>query len=453
MFTLVDRVLFFGIYCKRAVIFLLEKLNEALGGILMPAILIIIGTFFAARLGFFYVFHPIKTVKTILSNSKGGFKSLTVALAGTPGVGNIAGVSSAIIMGGAGAVFWMWISAFAAMSLKYVEVFLSIKYRREKSGEYYGGAPYYIRDGMKNKIGARFSLYLSCIFALLCVLNSLTTGNLVQINAVANVTPLPPIIFGIIFTVTVFLIISGGVKRISSFTFILMPLLTVFYIVLSLYVIIYDAQKIPDTLALIFKSAFSFRSAASGVFGYGIKEAIRYGVSRGVLSNEAGCGTAPTAHASSNTGSAHAQGCLGILEVFTDTIVLCTLTALVILIAGENPSGDAVSLVSASYGKYLGKFGVYAISGSSVLFALATVACQFYYGEEALSYITKSKLSKGIYTAVFFFVCIVSSVVPMSLMWQISDLTLSIMTVFNVICLLFLFGDLKKIHTYDTIMC
>ncbi len=423
---------------------MLEKLNEILGGILMPAILIIIGTFFAAKLGFFYIFHPIKTVKTILSNSKGGFKSLTVALAGTLGVGNIAGVSSAIIMGGAGAVFWMWISAFAAMSLKYVEVFLAVKYRREKSGEYYGGAPYYIRDGMKNKIGARFSLYLSCVFAFLCVVNSLTTGNLVQINAVANITPLPPIIFGIIFTVLVFLVISGGVKRISSFTFVLMPLLTIFYVFISLYIIISDAHKIPDTFALIFKSAFSFRSVVSGACGYGIKEAIRYGVGRGVLSNEAGCGTAPTAHASSNTGSAHAQGCLGILEVFTDTVVLCTLTALVILIAGEKPSGDVMALVSLSYGKYLGSFGAYAVSGSSVLFALATVACQFYYGEEALSYITKSKFSKAVYTVVFFFVCIVSSVVPMSLMWQISDLTLSIMTVFNVICLLFLFGNLSK---------
>lgn len=423
---------------------MLEKLNEILGGILMPAILIIIGTFFAAKLGFFYIFHPIKTVKTILSNSKGGFKSLTVALAGTLGVGNIAGVSSAIIMGGAGAVFWMWISAFAAMSLKYVEVFLAVKYRQEKSGEYYGGAPYYIRDGMKNKIGARFSLYLSCVFAFLCVVNSLTTGNLVQINAVANITPLPPIIFGIIFTVLVFLVISGGVKRISSFTFVLMPLLTIFYVFISLYIIISDAHKIPDTFALIFKSAFSFRSVVSGACGYGIKEAIRYGVGRGVLSNEAGCGTAPTAHASSNTGSAHAQGCLGILEVFTDTVVLCTLTALVILIAGEKPSGDVMALVSLSYGKYLGSFGAYAVSGSSVLFALATVACQFYYGEEALSYITKSKFSKAVYTVVFFFVCIVSSVVPMSLMWQISDLTLSIMTVFNVICLLFLFGNLSK---------
>ena len=251
----------------------------------MPTMLIIIGTFFAAKLGFFYIFHPVKTVKTILSNSKGGFKSLSVALAGTLGVGNIAGGSSAIMMGGAGAVFWMWISAFAAMSLKYVEVFLAVKYRREKNGEYYGGAPYYIKYGMKSKVGWRVSLYLSCVFALLCVINSLTTGNLVQINAVANITPLPPIIFGIIFTALVFLVISGGVKRISSFTFVLMPLLTIFYIVLSLYVIIADAEKIPGTLSLIFNSAFSFRSAASGACGYGIKEAIRYGVSRGVLSN------------------------------------------------------------------------------------------------------------------------------------------------------------------------
>ena len=420
---------------------MLEFLNRYLCGIIVPIFLVILGLYFAFKLKFFYVFHPIKTVKCMLS---GGFKSLSIALAGTLGVGNIIGVASAILSGGAGAIFWMWISALIAMSLKYYEVYLAMKYRKvDNNGEYYGGAPYYIFYGLRKKIGSKLARMLSSIFALLCVVNSLTTGNLVQINAVSYLTNLPKLSVGLVFAIVSFLIILGGIKRIGQFTSILMPILSAFYTIMSIYIIFTNMSEIPSVFALIFKEAFKIKSAVSGFCGYGIMSAIRFGISRGLLSNEAGCGTSPTAHASSNATDMHSQGCLGIFEVFIDTILLCTLTALVILLAQKN-SNNAMALVVSSYEKYTFIIGKYGIIASSLLFSLATITCQYYYGAESLSYITKKNYARIIFTIVFCVVIIIGAIIPMSLMWQISDLAISLMTLFNLICLFALRNDIKN---------
>ena len=190
---------------------------DYLCGIIMPFFLLFVGFVFGIKYKFFYIFHPIKTFKTILSNQKGGFKSLTVALAGTLGVGNIVGVASAISLGGYGSIFWMWISAIFAMSLKYAEVSLAMKYRKKTSNGFNGGAPYYIFGGLKNKLGKHFAFVLSIIFAILCTMNSLTTGNLVQINAVSSILPVSSLIFGLIFGFLCMSVILGGKKRISAF--------------------------------------------------------------------------------------------------------------------------------------------------------------------------------------------------------------------------------------------
>ena len=414
---------------------MLEFLNRYLCGIVLPIMLVSIGIYFAFRLKFFYILHPVKLVKDM---AKGGFKSLSVALAGTLGVGNIVGVASALIYGGAGAIFWMWVSAFIAMSLKYFEVCLAMKYRKLKNnGEFYGGAPYYICDGLKKKYGLKLARLFSVIFALLCTVNSLTTGNLVQINAVSNLTFFPKIYVGIFFAVLILFIIWGGIKRISSFSSILIPILSVFYVVMSIYIVFSNLSQIPSVFALIFKEAFSVKSAASGFCGYGIMSAIRFGVSRGLLSNEAGCGTSPTAHASSNTQSIHSQGCLGIFEVFVDTILLCTLTALVILLYGKS-NDNSMTLVISAYEYFAYKIGKYGIIMASLLFALATIACQYYYGIESLGYITKKSFAKTAFTVIFLIVIVIGAVIPMSLMWEISDFTLAVMTVCNLICLLIL---------------
>ena len=412
---------------------MLEFLNNYLCGIILPITLILVGIYFAFSLKFFYILHPVRLVKNM---ARGGFKSLSVALAGTLGVGNIVGVASALVSGGAGAIFWMWISALIAMSLKYCEVTLAMKYRRTKeNGEHYGGAPYYIYEGLKSK--GKVSRYLSAFFALLCVINSLTTGNLVQINAVTNLTSIPKIYVGIFFSILIFIIIRGGIKRISTFSSSLIPILSVFYIVLSIYIIFANLSQIPSVFTLIFKEAFSFRCAVSGFCGYGIASAIRYGVSRGLLSNEAGCGTSPTAHASSDTSDIHSQGCLGIFEVFVDTILLCTLTAVVILIYGIKDD-NSMTLVIKAYELFGHTIGKYGIIISSMLFALATVACQYYYGIESLNFISSRNHIKNAFTVIFCVTVVIGAIIPMSLMWQISDLALGVMTVCNLLCLFML---------------
>lgn len=414
----------------------MELFNSALLGYILPLILIASGIYFAFKLNFFYILHPIKTIKDILKSPGQGFKSLSVALAGTLGIGNIVGVASAISFGGAGAVFWMWASAFCAMSLKYCEVYLSMLFRRIKNGNFIGGASYYIRDGFKKKLGDKWAYFLSCIFACLCVINSLSTGNLVQINAVSRVTPLPAFSFGIVFSTICFAIIIGGFKRISKFTSLLIPLLTLFYVIICTCIIILNFRQMPNVIELIFREAFSFKSAICGFCGYGVAAAIRYGVSRGVLSNEAGCGTSPSAHASSESTSAHNQACMGILEVFIDTILLCSLSAFVILLAPSNSSQDSMELVLFSFEYFMGDFGHYSIIILCILFAFATVICQFFYGAEAIGYISNSKKAKTLFIFVFLLVLILGSVIPMTLMWKISDLVIGLMTVFNVSCVL-----------------
>ena len=421
----------------------MEIFNSFLCGKIMPALLIFLGVFFAFKLKFFYIFHPIKSAKEMLKGQKDGFKSLSVALAGTLGVGNIVGVASAISLGGAGSIFWMWVSAFCAMGIKYAEVYLAMIFRHENKGRFYGGAPYYIKEGLSNKIGVKQASFLSLIFAVFCVINSLTTGNLVQVNSVSAILPVSPLFFGIIFTVLTFSVISGGLKRISNITAVLIPMLSLIYILLCSYIIFQGLNEIPTIIKTIFVDAFSVKSASAGVTGYGIYAAIRYGVSRGVLSNEAGCGTAPAAHASSENKSAHSQSCLGIFEVFIDTILLCSLTAFVILLSSPAPEKSPMLLVVSAFEQYTGKLGGGTIAFLSISFAFATVICQYFYGCEALEYISNSKGSKGLFSAVFCLTILVGAIMPMNIMWQISDLAIAVMTIINLICLFLLRNHIK----------
>lgn len=416
--------------------------TNILCGILLPIFLVICGVFFTFKLRFFFVLHPIKTLKSIFSGSGESFKSLSIALAGTLGIGNIVGVASAIMMGGYGAVFWMWVSAFLSMSIKYAEVFLAMRSQRTKNGARYGGAPYYIYDGFLKKSGKKVTLLLASLFAIFCIINSFTTGNLVQVNAVSSLFPISKLLFGIIFALTVFLIVFKGTKSIGAVNSILMPVLCAFYLLLCVVILVSNFEKLPSALSLIVSGAFSPSCAFFGVSGYGISVAIRYGVSRGLLSNEAGAGTSPSAHASSNA-SAHSQGCLGILEVFIDTIVLCTLTAFVIIVSGVYPTNNAMNFVLNAFYRELGAFGKYGVLVACLLFALATVCTQYFYGKEATRFISRSKWCLYLFNILFFGIIIFGSVLPMNVMWQISDLALAIMTIFNLTCILILHKRIK----------
>ncbi len=436
----------------------LETTNSYLSGKVLPAVLILTGVYLAVRLRFFYLIHPVKFFRELKrSGGRDGtspFKALSMALAGTLGVGNISGVATAITAGGAGAVFWMWISAAAAMSVKYAEVSLAVKYReREESDggvKYHGGAYYYMKKGLSRYVGRRGAAGAAAVFAVFLVSNSILTGNIVQVNAASSVFPaIPKIVCGGAIALTVLAVVAGGAARIGDFTVRVIPILTVVYVVLSGYVILTNTGRIAGVFSEIFKGALSFRAAAGGAAGYGVARAVRFGVTRGIFSNEAGCGTAPTAHASANSYSPHSQGCLGIFEVFCDTIVMCTMTALVILLAGDSGS-DGIALSMESYGAFCGPAGAAAIGISVVIFALATVICQEFYGMEALACLGGGRRAKRAYIALSFAATLAGSVTSPETVWQLADLEIALMTVTNTLCVFILSDEVSSSFRNNT---
>ena len=417
--------------------YMLEEINRILCGILLPLLLLGTGLYFTVKLRFFHILKPGKVVSALKNNTPTSgtspWKSLCVALAGTLGVGNIVGVAGAIYHGGAGAVFWMWLSALLAMSVKYAEVYLAVLFRQKKNGKYFGGAPYYMENIMK-------CTFLPIIFAVLCVLNSSLTGNIVQVNAAAGVFSLPnPLLFGILFSLIILFIIAGGGNRIFSWTAKLIPFLSLIYILISMYAVLTNLTYIPQIISDIFTEAFSFRSAGCGICGFFLSSSVRYGITRGIFSNEAGCGTAPAAHASADAKSPHHQGCFGIFEVFADTIVLCTMTAFVILTAvkkhGIIPSED-ISFSLSAYSSLSGNVSGFIIGISVILFAFATILSQAYYGTVAIGYITKSSMAIKVYYILFSIAVVIGSVISSGTTWLIADFTVGLMTVINTLVLI-----------------
>ena len=436
----------------------METVGALLSGILVPIFLLSAGIFFGFKLRLFWFMHPIRTIRTMLAGSArpgtSPFAALTMALAGTLGVGNIAGVATAITAGGAGAVFWMVLGALAAMAVKYAEVFLAVHFRRHRTENGhavpYGGAMYYIRDGLtvraKTATGRRVAVLFGGGFAVLCAVNALLTGNIVQVNAAAACTEMPPLLFGCLFAAAAVFAMAGGMRRLSRITVVLIPVLALVYVLLCAVILTAHAGEIPRIFADIFRDAFDFTAVSGGVLGLGVSRAIRFGMTRGIFSNEAGCGTAPTAHAAAETKSPHHQGCLGLFEVFADTVLLCTMTALVILLYGDKEGLDGIDLSLAAFtrlGGALGGSGFGAAVGmflriSIILFAYATVVCQSCYGIEAIRYFVPAKGARAVYILFSAAAVMVGVFIRPGVMWQWADLTVSVMTVLNVACLFWL---------------
>lgn len=435
---------------------MLEFLNDRIISVGAALMLLCVGLFFSLKLKFFYVLHPIKTVKRMLEPEKKGgispFRAVSLALAGTLGVGNIAGVASSIAIGGYGSVLWMWVSALVAMVLKYAEIVLAMAHRRveRESGEYFGGAPYYIKDHFVSKGKAFFGKVLGGAFAILCILNSVTMGCMIQSNAVstsfAGVTSVKPWTVGIIVAVFCCLVIVGNARWVSGFCEKTVPLMTLGYIFLSVAVIAMRWEGIPGVFAAIFKDAFRVDSAAGGVFGFLISTKLRAGTMRGLMSNEAGCGTAPTAHAAANTQSPAKQGLWGIFEVFVDTILLCTLTATVIILAGDgvlNYSETPMMMAIKAYSSVLGGWSEYYMCISVLLFAFATMVCWAHYGKESLKFLTRKGWVATLYVVGFCLFVFIGAVSAPALAWLLADLSLGVMTLINLPVLCAMSGEVK----------
>ncbi len=334
---------------------MIAKINSAINGVVwgVPMLILIIGTgiIMTCLTKFFQVTrakHVVKetvggifTKKEVRKNkdakSISQFQALCTALAATIGTGNIAGVATAIAVGGPGAVFWMWLSAFFGMMTNYSENVLGIYYRRKnKEGEWSGGAMYYLRDGLGSKKGCKhIGKILAVLFSIFCVLASFGIGNMTQVNSISSAMKanfgVPTVVMGIILAIIAALVIVGGIKRIGQTTERLVPFMALFYIVGALIIFFMNIEQVPYIFSSIFKSAFSFQSIAGAGSGLVIKKAMTMGFKRGVFSNEAGLGSSVMVHSASNVKEPVTQGIWGIFEVFVDTIIVCTLTAFVLL--------------------------------------------------------------------------------------------------------------------------
>ena len=371
------------------------------------------------------------------------YQAIATALASTVGTGNISGVATAIVAGGPGAVFWMWVSALFGTMTKFAEVTLSVKYReKNEKGEWVGGPMYYMENALNKR-------WLGVIFAALAAVASFGIGNMTQSNsismALSSTFQIPAYITGIILCFITAIVIFGGIKRIAMVTEKLVPVMGVLYVILGLITIFMNIDKLPGAFAMIFKGAFNPQSAFGGALGYTVMNAVRYGLSRGVFSNEAGLGSAPIAHAAANTENPVKQGMWGAFEVIFDTFIICTITGLVVIMSGLWTEGldGAVLSISAFEGS-IGKTGALGVSLGTVLFALSTLLGWSYYGEKAIEYLFKGKKCvagiKISYKLVYILMIFVGATGGLKLIWNVSDTLNGMMAIPNLIALIILNG-------------
>ncbi len=371
------------------------------------------------------------------------FQAVSTALAATVGTGNIVGVAVAIQVGGPGAIFWMWVSALIGMVTKYAEVTLAVAYRhRNNKNEIVGGPMYYITKGM----GSKTLAYLFCIFGFLA---SYGIGNMVQANSLAggleSVFSIPTWVTGIVLAILVGLVIIGGISRIASVAEILVPLMAVLYMSGAVVALIVNASNIPAAFMSIIRDAFTGTAAVGGFAGATSMYATRIGIARGVFTNEAGLGSAPIAHAAAHTDHPARQGLWGAFEVFFDTLIMCTVTALVILSSGlwTDPNLDGNIISSLAFENAF-KGGRYIVSIGLVLFAFATIIAWYYYAEKCVEFLfgTKGIIPFRIsFTGVVFVGCISK----LELVWELADLLNGMMAIPNLIALIALSGVVRKL--------
>ena len=372
------------------------------------------------------------------------FQALATALAATIGTGNIAGVATAIALGGPGAIFWMWVSAFFGMMTKFAEVVLAIQYREKNAeGSWVGGPMYYIEKGLGMK-------WLAIIFSIFGALAAFGIGNMVQANSVAAALEasfkIPPLYTGIFLAAAAALVILGGLKRIASVTEKIVPLMAVFYIIGALIILVLNIGGLPNAFALIFKHAFTPAAAVGGFAGAMVMTAMRRGIARGVFSNEAGLGSAPIAHAAARTDHPVRQGLWGIFEVFADTIVICTLTALTILSTGVWSSGlSGAALTTEAFNHGLpGNLGGIIVAIGIFFFAFSTILSWAYYGEKCAEHLMGSKVNM-LYRIVWLPLIVVGAIGGLELIWDVADTLNGLMAIPNLIGLIGLSGVVFKL--------
>ena len=459
---------------------LVGKLNAIAWGPWMLLLLVGTGVYLSARVGFIqfgkFGYVMKNTIGKVFSKQTAGegevtpFQALTTALAATVGTGNIAGVTGAICVGGPGAVFWMWISALFGMVTKYAEVVLAIRYReRNEKGDWVGGPMYYIKNGL----GKKWS-WLAMMFSLLGALAAFGIGNMTQVNTIATsintaidafggntganavvffgqLVPISSIVIGAIVAFVVGLVLFGGIKRIGSVAERIVPFMALIFVCCGLAVIVTNIDSVGSVFAMIFKGAFSAEAALGGAFGITIMTTIQKGVGRGVFSNEAGLGSSVMVHSNSNVKEPVKQGMWGIFEVFADTMVICTLTALTLLCSVGNGveivwgQSGGTELISAAFGTVFGnKIGSLIVAFAISLFALTTILSWSLYGSRCCEYILGTKVVP-VYQIIFVLVILIGATLKLQLVWDIADTLNGFMAIPNLVALLGLSGVVVKL--------
>lgn len=431
-----------------------EQLHQLLWGPVMLAAFLAVGLCYTIQTHFFQLRHIRLWLSTVFSSffqkktnksAISPFEAMSTALAGSMGIGNIAGVATALTSGGPGAIFWMWVSAIIGMMTKYAEILLGFRYRcRDQDGRWLGGPMLYIKKGLNAPL-------LSAFFSIACILTSFSMGNMTQGNAMASVLSdslhISPLFTGLATVLLTSVVILGGVKRIAKLSGILIPFMSVFYIGGTLLVIGSNITALPAAFQMIFADAFRPKAALGGAAGYWFLRALRIGISRGVFSNEAGLGSSVMAHAAAETNEPVEQGMWGIFEVFADTIVVCTLTALAILTSGvysrslyenalltgqELPNGAVMA--SRAFGCVFGSGGENFIAFATVVFAFATLIAWSHYGEQCTLYLLGKKAVLP-YKLCFLFFILLGCITHIELVWEIADICNALIAVPNLIAL------------------
>ena len=423
---------------------------------LLPPILLGVGVYLGIRLGFFPFLHPVRTARALFGRSgeageqngssfspsisartekkTSPFRAASVAIAGTIGVGNIAGVSLAILTGGAGAVFWMWVCGLLAMILKYAEITLAMDSRRpDGQGGLMGGTFFSMRDAGLPRMAA--------VFAVLMLVQAVAVGGMVQANAISDCLfdafSCPPPLVGAVLVLMTLPITLGGGGSISAWTARLVPLMCLLYLLVTGAVILTHCGELPHVFSDIMASAFSPEATGGGIFGFLGSRAMRVGMARGLMSNEGGCGTAPSAHAASTEPIAARQGLFGILEVFADTIVVCTLTALAILTAVPSAAAGmgGMTLVREAFTATLGGAAPLLLAFMLTFFAYATILSASFYGESVLRFFGfGAPVCRG-FAFFFCFFVFCGAVSTPSGIWLAADVILGVMALFNLFLL------------------
>ena len=412
------------------------------------------GLFLTIRLGFFQIIffpHALKhTIGKIFKKEKGNgtispFQAFASALASTAGATNIVGVPVAIAFGGPGAIFWMWIVAIIGMSTKFSEIVLGIKYREEdKNGVYVGGPMYYIKKGL----GWKFASSLFAFGLMIEIIPSV----MVQTNSISTLSEssfgLPTWVTGVLLIILISIVVFGGIRRIGSVAEKIVPFMVLTYITGAIGVMVINIEEFPAVMNLIFVHAFQPISAAGGFAGAGFAAAVRWGLARGLYSNEAGMGTASIAHSAAHTPHPCRQGLWGIFSVFIDTIVLCTVTAFTVLLSGAwkdvKPS-NAADMVSDAFSGLMGAtWGPIFVSSLLLIFVISTIGVLVFYGEKQAEYLFGTPFSK-VMRFVYIISIFVGAIGGLQFVWELVDITLALFVIPNVIAILFLSKEVKEL--------